>query len=180
LSCLNVGGGFPAHYPHENLPPLTHFFDAIQKTTLSAFRSSAPLICCEPGRAMVAPTTSLLMQVKLVRADQNDLFLNDGVYGGFLEPTQVPVMPPVRLIRHGKIVTDEPLKKMTAYGPTCDPIDTLPAPVSLPKSVCEGDFLEFGFMGAYSTATATRFNGYGKIELTNVQNVFQGGTQGAI
>lgn len=174
LVCLNVGGGFPTQYPHENLPPLQTFFDEIRTTTLKAFGANAPLICCEPGRALVATCMSLLVQIKLVRDDQNDIFLTDGMYGGFLEPTQIPVTPPVRLIRDGEVIDNEPTKQVTAYGPTCDPIDTLPTPLALPGSVQEGDFLEFGLMGAYSTATATGFNGYGQIELMAVDQVFQG------
>jgi ornithine decarboxylase len=32
----------------------------------------------------------------------------------------------------------------------------------------EGDYVEFGSLGAYGSATATRFNGYGVRELVEV------------
>jgi ornithine decarboxylase len=47
------------------------------------------------------------------------------------------------------------------FGPTCDSIDRLPAPVLLPTDVAEEDYVIFAGMGAYSNAIATRFNGYG-------------------
>ena len=47
------------------------------------------------------------------------------------------------------------------FGPTCDSIDRLPETVLLPVDLAEEDYLVFAGMGAYSSAIATRFNGYG-------------------
>ena len=33
-------------------------------------------------------------------------------------------------------------------------------PVALPAGLLEGDYIEFGLLGAYGSATATRFNGF--------------------
>lgn len=172
LTHLNVGGGFPAEFPGENLPPLQKFFDDIRTATLEAFGSNAPELACEPGRAMVATAMSLLVQVKLVRRDLGDLFMSDGMYGGLLEPTQVDIMPPARLIRDGVLVENEATRPFTVYGPTCDPQDTMHRPVYLPESVQDGDFIEFGLMGGYSSATSTKFNGYGDLETIAVENAF--------
>jgi ornithine decarboxylase len=54
------------------------------------------------------------------------------------------------------------------YGPTCDSLDRLPAPVALPGDMEEGDYVLFDGMGAYSRAIATRFNGYGPGEAVTV------------
>jgi ornithine decarboxylase len=60
-------------------------------------------------------------------------------------------------------------RSRVVWGPTCDSIDRLPAPLDLPGDLAEGDALLFPGMGAYSTALATRFNGYGALELAEAQ-----------
>jgi ornithine decarboxylase len=44
----------------------------------------------------------------------------------------------------------------------------MPGPFWLPEDVREGDYIEIGMMGAYGTAMATRFNGYGDTETVMV------------
>ena len=51
------------------------------------------------------------------------------------------------------------------FGPTCDSLDRIKDTVSLPETLVEEDFILFAGMGAYSTATATRFNGYGAFDI---------------
>jgi ornithine decarboxylase len=59
----------------------------------------------------------------------------------------------------------------TVFGPTCDPLDVLPEKLELPKDIEEGDFIEFGTLGAYGCATMTRFNGYGGHAMVRVRDV---------
>ncbi|MBL8907977.1 MAG: type III PLP-dependent enzyme [Rhizobiales bacterium] len=159
LAALNVGGGFPADYPNSPAPPLETFFQAICTSSERAFGPSLKLEC-EPGRAMVASSHSLLTRIKLIR-NGNEIFLNDGIYGALLECAQVPeLMPRIRTIRSGKPLQD-PDQEYTIYGPTCDPLDVLPGRHRLPVKIKEGDYLEFVPVGAYGAATSTRFNGYG-------------------
>jgi ornithine decarboxylase len=40
----------------------------------------------------------------------------------------------------------------------------MPGPFWLPADVREGDYVEIGMLGAYGTAMATRFNGYGETD----------------
>jgi ornithine decarboxylase len=44
----------------------------------------------------------------------------------------------------------------------------MPGPFWLPEDVREGDYVEIGMMGAYGTAMATRFNGFGETETVMV------------
>ena len=46
------------------------------------------------------------------------------------------------------------------FGPTCDPIDRLSTTLDVPQEIQPGDYLEFGLLGAYGSATATHFNGF--------------------
>ena len=104
---------------------------------------------------------SLLTRIKLVCSDGDDIFINDGVYGGLMEFMQVPeLQPPHRVIRDGEVLAG-PTKPWKVFGPTCDPLDVLPHRLDLPVHIMDEDFIEFGTLGAYGIATSTMFNGYG-------------------
>ncbi len=174
---LNVGGGFPMDYPCQAVEPLEEFFSGIEQAAARVFGVGHPALVAEPGRALVAGCTSLLARVKHRRPHNDDLFLNDGVYGAFMELTQAPVDLPCRAIRNGRLL-DGPKQAFDVYGPTCDPLDRLPNPVTLPTTVTDGDWVEFGMVGAYGAATVTRFNGYGTIGSIAVDTVVSGFSDG--
>ena len=170
---LNVGGGFPANYELSTAPEPEVFFRAIDQAVTRAFGEDHPALECEPGRGLVATCMSLLTSVKLVCTDGDDLFINDGVYGGLMEYMQVPdLKPPFRLIRDGKEI-EGVAKSYKVFGPTCDPTDVLPHRLDMYQGIREGDFIEFGTLGAYGLATATRFNGYGDHKIVAVDNVLE-------
>ncbi|MBA4351570.1 MAG: ornithine decarboxylase, partial [Rhodobacter sp.] len=54
------------------------------------------------------------------------------------------------------------------FGPTCDSVDRLPGEVALPSDIAEGDYVIVQGMGAYSTVTNTRFNGFGDLMMATV------------
>ena len=156
---LNVGGGFPCHYPDRNIPDLSDYFKVIK----SATKGLKCDIFCEPGRAMVANSISAIARVNLRKADDHRIYLNDGFYGSFMELPFVSFMPPCRVYSpDGQIkVAEKPRDTVSfqIWGPTCDSTDRLPRTVKLPKSIETGDYIEFGLMGSYTNATATAFNG---------------------
>jgi ornithine decarboxylase len=172
---LNVGGGFPAVYPRSKPAPLDHFFSTIAEATTRFFgKGTEPELECEPGRGLVANCMSLLTRIKLVCSDGDDIFINDGVYGGLMEFMQVPeLQPPYRVIRDGKVVTGH-TKPWKVFGPTCDPLDVLPYKLDLPLDLRDEDFIEFGTLGAYGIATSTLFNGYGNHPIVPVDEVYNG------
>jgi ornithine decarboxylase len=171
VAVLNVGGGFPARYVHSAGPELRAYFAAIEDTVRAVFGKQRPKLECEPGRGLVASCMSLLTKVKLVRQGRDDLFINDGVYGALMEVWQVAeLQPPYRIIRNGEYILPGP-RPMTVFGPTCDPLDRLPIPLDMPADIQEGDYIEFGTIGAYGSATMTRFNGYGGHETVTVGSV---------
>lgn len=174
LAALNVGGGFPARYVGAHAPELEVFFATIRQAADDAFgKDNAPALECEPGRGIVAPAQSLLTRVKLVKPGRREIFLNDGIYGALMEVSQAPDMiPPCRAIRLDGQMSEEFLD-WTVYGPTCDPLDTLPVSLHLPRDIAEDDYIEFGTIGAYGTATSTRFNGYGQFETAFVEKVLE-------
>ena len=154
-ACVDVGGGFPADYINSHGPDLETYLDAI---SVAVARLNLPESCrllCEPGRGLCAEGESLIVQVQL-RKD-NSLYLNDGMYGSMIEE-KLGLRLPVRMVASRDFSADVLL--YTAYGPTCDSLDVYPAPLELPADVQEGDWIEFGRIGAYGTACRTRFNGF--------------------
>ena len=154
--CVDVGGGFPAPYLGERLPGLERFMDVIRDGVAGLGLPSTCQVMCEPGRALVAQSMSLVAQVQLRKGAA--LYINDGIYGSMIAAT-IGIRFPVRLVRPDAPSRADPMD-FTVYGPTCDGLDTLPGTVSLPGDVREGDFLEFGLVGAYGNALRTDFNGF--------------------
>ncbi len=167
---INVGGGFPEHYDNMQVPGLESYFGAIDTAVRSSF-SHPPQLVCEPGRAMVASAVSSLTQVIHVREDGHTLFLNDGVYGALLEQTMVDLRLPVIVWRGGRRLVGD-ARSWRVFGPTCDPIDRVPGELQLPGNIRPGDYLEFGLLGAYGSATATEFNGFSPAAYVNVRRGF--------
>lgn len=166
LARLNVGGGFPAD--RGRAAPLEPIFDAIREATARAFGPDAPALVCEPGRAMVTEAFRAALRVKAER-ECGALFLNDGVYGLLAE---LPVMGPhhrLRVMAGDGSLREGPTRARVLYGPTCDSLDKLPGTVELPEATGEGDWVIFDGIGAYSSATNTRFNGYGAHEVVTVR-----------
>jgi len=144
-----------------------------QRAAVKAFGADfVPVLECEPGRGIVAGSTSVLARVKLAKTESRELYLNDGIYGSLMEVYQVPVITPFcRAVRAREGTVEGPLLGWTIYGPTCDPLDRLPHLYDLPANLAEGDYVEFGPLGAYGTATSTRFNGYPPAEIIEVERV---------
>ncbi|WP_293550066.1 type III PLP-dependent enzyme [Parvibaculum sp.] len=160
LEYIDVGGGFPADYG-EPIPPLEDFFDAIRSGRRD-HGIEEPLLA-EPGRALVADGCSILAQVQLRKGD--DLYINDGVYGGLSEIHLGDLRPPVRAIAHRPKEGAErsvggALKPFRIFGPTCDSLDVFRVRFELPDGIGEGDWIEFGHLGAYSIGMQSSFNGF--------------------
>lgn len=167
LRFLNVGGGFPIDYPGLPAPPLERYLETVGA---GLRRLALPLECtllCEPGRALVAEGGSLVVQVQMRRDDR--LYINDGIYGALMDLRLTEGLnPPVRLVRLDTPTPAGAERDFIIFGPTCDSIDRLPLPWRLPAEVREGDWIEVGLMGAYSTVFATDFNGLRSAEVVEV------------
>lgn len=176
IKTLNVGGGFPAPYLESEIPLLASYFDAIEHTWRSEFQSSGTELVCEPGRGMVDACVSLISRVKHVRPDADVAFLNDGVYGAFMEQLFSPMVLPNREFRVIEDTVTElngDKKPFTVFGPTCDSADILPYQPLFDASLSTGDFIVFSLMGGYGSATATKFNGFMPGEYVDVSNTLE-------
>jgi len=158
---VDVGGGFPSIYPGMTPPDLNAYMVEIEKGLDDMLVHEASELWCEPGRALVAESASLLVRVDLCKGDQ--LYINDGAYGSLFDAAHAKWRFPVKLVRPSGLADDH-LRPFQFFGPTCDSVDHMPGPFWLPSDVREGDFIEIGMLGAYGAAMASRFNGYGDID----------------
>jgi ornithine decarboxylase len=164
IDALDVGGGFPGPYPGSDVPPFHWYADTIREALSTFPLKPGSDVYCEPGRALIAEGCTLVTRVVLRRDDQ--LFLNDGIYGSFDElalpawsaeyPRKVYGFGPAGRLRER---TGE-LKPFKIFGPTCDTVDVLPRPMLLPHTIQQDDYIVFETMGAYSLALRTGFNGF--------------------
>ncbi len=167
IARLNVGGGFPSHRLDAIVPQLEATFALIDRVTADVFGDNRPLLICEPGRALVGDAYSVAARVKAVRDDMH-VFLNDGVYGTLTELPLIGVIDRTQVVSpEGRLRTGA-VQPRIVFGPTCDSVDRLPGEVPLPSDLAEGDFVIFHGMGAYSTVTNTRFNGFGDLAMATV------------
>lgn len=157
IDVLDIGGGFPSIYPGMAPPPLSSYMEEIKEAISLTDLDAGCEIWCEPGRALVAEAGSLVTQVEL-RKD-NFLYINDGTYGSLFDAGHSGFIFPTRTIHPDKEFSNE-LTPFGLYGPTCDSTDYMPGPFYLPDNIDEGDWIEFGQMGAYGSTLRTKFNGF--------------------
>jgi ornithine decarboxylase len=154
LDVLDVGGGFPAAYPGMEPPALERYFAEIERRFAVFPSANNAELWCEPGRALAADAESVIVKVMGRRGDS--LFINDGAYGALYDAAHLGWRYPAQnLTREGE---EQPFG---LYGPTCDDADQMRGPFFLPTDTQEGDYIEFGTLGAYGRSMVTGFNGYG-------------------
>ena len=160
VDVVDVGGGFPSAYPGMEPPALERYFETIHRAFESLPVSYSAELWAEPGRALCAEYSSLIVRVEKRRGDE--LFINDGAYGALFDAAHIGWRFPVALLREPEsTVRDMPF---SFYGPTCDDLDHMAGPFLLPADVRAGDYIEIGMLGAYGAALRTGFNGFGATE----------------
>ncbi len=161
VDIADIGGGFPGIYADTPPPALDIYADVASRAFEDMMVLETADLWCEPGRALVSECESLLTRIEAVRADA--LYLNDGSFGALYDAIHERWKFPVRAISgDGRMLGQA--RPCTLYGPTCDSADRFPDPVWLPDGLQEGDYLEFGNIGAYGRTMAGRFNGFGQYE----------------
>lgn len=157
VESIDVGGGFPSIYPDLAPPALQGYMDTI-RAALSEYNFAGGMdVLCEPGRALVAEAGSVVVKVELRKGDA--LYLNDGVYGSLFDAGYPGFVYPARALRPLESFGAE-LDSFRFFGPTCDSLDAMKGPFTLPADIREGDWIEIGGLGAYGQTMRTRFNGF--------------------
>ena len=161
VDIIDVGGGFPSSYPGMEPPPLGAYFDTIHRSFESLPISYSAELWCEPGRALSAEYSSLIVRVEKRRGEE--LYINDGAYGALFDAAHIGWRFPVALQRSDTSIGTQ-MAEFSFYGPTCDDMDHMAGPFILPDDVQAGDYIEVGMLGAYGCAMRTEFNGFGETE----------------
>lgn len=167
VDIVDVGGGFPAIYADKTPPEMDDYVAMVMRSFENMFVLENAELWCEPGRALVAESESLLVRVDLAKG--REIYVNDGSYGALYDAVHEGWKFPMRAIpgdgrKLGRMV------EYTVYGPTCDSADMLPGKVWLPAGLTEGDYVEIGNIGAYGRSMSTQFNGFGETEVAQVQD----------
>ncbi|MDF2494111.1 type III PLP-dependent enzyme [Sphingomonas sp.] len=166
VDVIDVGGGFPSSYPGMEPPPLELYFETIHRAFESLPISYSAELWAEPGRALCAEYSSVMVRVEKRRG--SELYINDGAYGALFDAAHIGWRFPVTLLREPQsTVRDHPF---SFYGPTCDDLDHMAGPFLLPADVEAGDYIEIGMLGAYGSAMRTAFNGFGSDETVIVDD----------
>ena len=156
FTLLDIGGGFPVAYdrPVADLEEIARAIRPVLAPLAERYR-----ILAEPGRVLVAESALLVTSVDGVadRPDGRWYYLDDGLYGSYSNVLTEGVHPLVFAERdlHGSA---SPRRTATLAGPTCDSADVIARECDLP-ALAVGDLLVSPVMGAYTSVTATRFNG---------------------
>ena len=109
----------------------------------------------EVVRMLVESCLTLYMHVvcKKIKNHNRIYYINDGLYGTFsckLFDHATPIL---------KTYNSGPLYPSIVYGPTCDSLDKLEEYIELPE-LNVGDVIYVENYGAYTTASASSFNGF--------------------
>jgi ornithine decarboxylase len=154
LNLVDIGGGFPVPYD-----PQVPEFKQLATLLNSEFKRLFPddiEILAEPGRFIVATAAVLISEIigKARRDGKIFYHINDGVYHTFSGVVYDHWIPNFTAFKEGE-------KEICAVvGPTCDSFDKITLSAELPGNLEVGDFLYTENIGAYSTASSTKFNGF--------------------
>mgnify|MGYP001819866956 CR=1 FL=1 len=152
MNVLDIGGGFPVDYAGTGID-VDAYFKPIRETLASSLPDHLEVIA-EPGRFLVAPAVTGIATVAGTarRGDYPWYYLDDGVYGSYSGQLFDHASYPQQVLN-----TSPERQASILAGPTCDSIDVIAEDILLPE-LKEGDLVIGHMMGAYTYATATRFN----------------------
>jgi len=154
LNIVDIGGGFPAPYDGQ-VPAFEKLAALINAECERLFPEDIEIIA-EPGRFIVATAAQLITEIigKARRDGKMFYYINDGVYHTFSGVVYDHWIPNFHAFKRGKT------EVCAVVGPTCDSFDKITLSAQLPANLDVGDYLYTENIGAYSIASATKFNGF--------------------
>ena len=173
MNVLDIGGGFPG----DDNPFFKEIATVINQQIEKHFPKNIKIIA-EPGRFLVASCKTIVTRVISTRRQPEymNYFTNEGIFGALnYIHFDTPSFRPEVLIQfeeNDKIVSSARMTvnvsnvdkiflqlKSTLWGPTCDGQDKLFDNFEM-KVLKTGDYLIWFNIGAYSTESASNFNGF--------------------
>ena len=161
IKILDIGGGFPVAYDRHVKP-----FSALAKLINAEIRRLFPddiEILSEPGRFFVATAATLVARIigKAVRDAKTSYFIDDSVYHTFSGIIFDHCQYHISAFKKG---TPE---ICAVFGQTCDGLDTISQSEELPDLEID-DLVYSENIGAYSSASATWFNGFPPAQVVHI------------
>ena len=153
LTDLDIGGGFPVPDAAGLAVDVAAMLTAIDRQIVRLFPETA--VYCEPGRFLPGTAVNLVASVigTKDRAGHPWYILDEGIYGAFSGMMYDHWHYPLHTFGSGERV------RATFAGPSCDGIDVLYEDFLTPR-LTVGDHVLATDIGAYTTVSATQFNGF--------------------
>lgn len=161
IKILDIGGGFPAPYT-RHVKPFSALARKINAEIARLFPDEIEILA-EPGRFLVATAATVVARVigKSVRDGKTCYYIDDSVYSTYSGILFDHCEYKVKAFKKG------PVEVCAVFGQTCDGLDSISQSEELPDLEI-GDLVYSENIGAYSTASATWFNGFPPARLVHV------------
>ncbi len=153
IKILDIGGGFPAPYD-RHVKPFSALAMKINAEIDRLFTKDIQILA-EPGRFLVATAATSIARIigKAVRDGKTCYYIDDSVYHTFSGIIFDHCQYHLQAFKKGKT------EVCAVFGQTCDALDTISLSEELPSLEIE-DLVYSENIGAYSSASATWFNGF--------------------
>jgi len=157
---IDIGGGFSSD-PSEFSKFATVIRDAIEKT------NNKTIVIAEPGRFFGQPSQDLFVKVIAKKPGLGGrgwrYVIDESVYGHFSCIPFDHQTPAWFRIPANNLESRRGIEEGILFGRTCDSLDVIAkGPM---EELMVGDWLYVPLMGAYTSATASEFNGFPKPEI---------------
>jgi len=155
---VDIGGGFssdPSNFAETA--------KVIQNTLTKVPKNR--IMIAEPGRFFAQPSQDLFVKVIAKKKGPNGLryVIDESLYGHFSCIPFDHQKPAFIRIPQESTLTERQVKDAILFGRTCDSLDVIAkGPM---EELVVGDWLYFPLMGAYTSATASEFNGFPKPDI---------------
>src|SRR5213594_957898 len=161
IKSLDIGGGFPAPY-NKHVKPFPELARVINAEIDRLFAPDIQILA-EPGRFLVATAATSVARVigKAVREGKRCYYIDDSVYHTFSGIIFDHCQYPLQAFKSG------PQEICAVFGQTCDGLDCISQSDLLPELEIE-DLVFAENIGAYSSASATFFNGFPPAKIVHV------------
>ena len=153
IKILDIGGGFPAAYD-RHVKPFSLLAKKINSEIDRLFAKDIQILA-EPGRFLVATAATSIARIigKAVRDGKTCYYIDDSVYHTFSGIIFDHCQYHLSAFKKGRT------EVCAVFGQTCDALDTISLSEELPALEVE-DLVYSKNIGAYSSASATWFNGF--------------------
>jgi len=161
IKILDIGGGFPAPY-NKHVKPFSALAKKINAEISRLFPKGMQILA-EPGRFLVATAAASVARIigKAVRDGKPCYYIDDSVYHTFSGIIFDHCQYHLKAFKKGKA------EICAVFGQTCDALDTISLSEELPDLEIE-DLVYAENIGAYSSASATWFNGFPPAKVVHV------------